>query len=458
MHRITLSSDTLMREPTSAPPRRSFQSLLPRALFSALFLLIFVIELGSRVSDRIVESRMEDEARRKDMMRQDYKPDVVERVSYRVLEYGNLLRSEQQTKARTGPHPYLGYALLPDYETPPDSAQQARHNALGFRGKETTWDKPPGVYRIVTIGGSSVYGQTETRDATVWSQQLEDKLNAAQTGRKFEVVNLGCSGWSSFEMLINLELRGLDFAPDLVIVYEAINDMRCALYTRGGEPTRDNLQWRAPWLVDRPSAIEEFLTHSRTYLVWRRYMTDYVEARADLAFYAITNYKSVAGDTYVHTTAGLPIPDRGFDNYRRNLGDIITVSQARGAQVLLVTQALPRWHLDSAPDSREDQIAGFDRIQNIEREVASARGVALFECARIVEKAVDLELIAEREKQRAANPKAGPEDIEKEARKTVRSTGLFKSEVHPNDSGSELIARLVAEHMLGTLLAKPQGH
>ncbi|MBL8860195.1 MAG: SGNH/GDSL hydrolase family protein [Planctomycetes bacterium] len=446
-----------MSEPKSAPVKRSFLSLLPRALLSALFLLVFTIEIGSRVCDHLVESRLEDENRRREMMRQKYEPDFVESLYYGVLEYGSILRAEQQTKARNGPHPYLGYALLPNYSTPPGPGQQARHNALGFRGKETTWEKPAGVYRIVTIGGSSVYGQSETCDAAVWSQQLEDKLNAANSGRKFEVVNLGCSGWSSFEMLINLELRGLDLSPDLVIVYEAINDMRCALYTGGGEPVRDNTHWRAPWLVDRPSAIEGFLAHSRTYLVWRRYMTNYVEERADLAFFAITNYKANTGDTYVHTTDGVPIPERGFLNYRRNLNDIVSVSEARGAKVLIVTQALPRWHLDGAPRSREDQIASFDRIQDIQREVASARGVSLFECARLIEQAVEVELAAERERQRAANPSAPPEKIEELARAEVRSTGLMKSEVHPNDSGSELIARHIAEYMLGTLLAKSDG-
>jgi hypothetical protein len=44
------------------------------------------------------------------------------------------------------------------------------------------------------------------------------------------VINGGCQGYSTFEMQIQLELRGVDFQPDLVLCYETINDMRCALY------------------------------------------------------------------------------------------------------------------------------------------------------------------------------------------------------------------------------------
>lgn len=436
--------------------KRSRARKLAYVLFFTLAVLVIAIEIGSRYADTVEARRTNDPDRLRKMLGPNYELDVVDKLSFGVLEYGTIKRAQEQGKARTGPHPYLGYAMLPNFETPPGAPQQVRHNALGFRGKETTWEKPPGVYRIVTTGGSSVYGQTETCDAAVWSQRLEDYLNAGGGGRKFEVVNTGCSGWSSFEMLINLELRALDLQPDLVIVYEAINDMRCALYTSGGEPVRDNTHWRAPWQVDRPSEIEAFLTRSRTYMLWRRYATDYIQRRTDLAFVGVTNFASNRGDTYVHSAAGLPIPERGFENYRRNLNDIIAVCEARGAQVLCVTQALPRWHLDDKPESKEDQWASFERIRAIEREVAGKHGVKVFECAQIVEKALDDELIAERARQRSAHPDWDDNKVEIEARAVVRTPGkgLFRNEVHPNDSGSDLIAKLISEYMLGTFLAK----
>lgn len=418
-------------------------------MLAVLVLVVLAIEITSRIADRNLAAKKKSDP--------EYKPDAdkstfMDKLSLDALEYGDVHRAVEQNNARNGPHPYLTYAPIANFKSAPGARLQASHNSLGFRGKETTWEKPAGVYRIVTTGGSSVYGQSESNDKAVWSQVLEDDLNASGGGRKFEVVNTGCSGWSTFEMLINLELRGVNLHPDLVIVYEAINDMRCALYKNGGPVTPDNLQFRAPWPIDRPSSLEKALAASRTYLVWRRYMTDYVIERSDLGFYAWKNYNKNEKDLYWDYADG-PVPELGFDNYRRNLNNIISVCSTAGAKVLLVTQALPRWHLDAA-DSRVEQIDSFNRIQNIEREVAAERGVALFECAKIVEAAVDAEIQQKISERTAGHPEVDPKTVEAELKVVPNRRGdlLFFAEVHPNDRGSALIAKTIAEYLLASPL------
>jgi lysophospholipase L1-like esterase len=425
----------------------------PRILLSlsvALVLAVIVIEVTSRIADGRLAAKMRDPA----FDYRTYKPSFLDKVALDTLEYGTVKRGAEQSNARNVPHPYLGYALTPNFRSPPGAAQQVAHNSLGFRGKETTWTKPPGIVRIVTTGGSSVYGQSESCDAAVWSQRLEDILNASGSARKFEVVNVGCNGWSSFEMLINLELRALDFSPDLVIVYEAINDMRCAVYKRGGPVTPDNLQWRDTWPVDRPSALERFLGHSRAYLVWRRYATDYVLERSDLGFYAIKNYDPAVQDMYWDYAMG-PIPDQGFENYRRNLTGIVSVCRARGARVLFATQALPRWHLKDIGrrkvDSSQEQLDAFERILATQREVAKSLDVPLFDSGRIVEQAVEQEIqerVAERlRKEPGADAKAVETELEEAVPNKARDL-LFFSEVHPNDRGSDLIAHTIGDYLL----------
>lgn len=449
-----------MSEPAAPKPVRPAWRTLVRVVMLVVGMLVLTLEIGSRICDAIVDARRSDPEQLKRMRARDHEPDLVERLSFGFLEYGSMLRAEQLGNLRSQPHPYLGYSLIPSFESKPGAEQQVRHNSLGFRGKETTWKKPPGTYRIVTTGGSSVYGQSESCDAAVWSQRLEDYLNQSGGGRKFEVVNTGVPGYSSFEMLVNLEFRALDLEPDLVIVYEAINDMRCALYWKGGERQRDNTHWRTVWMADRPSALEGFLAHSRTYLVWRRYSTDYVQQRSDLAYFGVTNYTlEPKADPYARRPPGSPIPEMGFETYRRNLDNIITLVKARGAQILIVTQALPRWHLDDAKESAADQVQSFARIQDIQRELANTREIPLFECAELVEKAAEKQLLDERDRVRAENPKLSEAQAEHEARQRVgklRKAGLFWNEVHPNDAGSDLIARLISEYLVGTLLAPPK--
>jgi len=434
-------------------PRRSVLRRILTALVVALAIVVLGIEIVSRVADGVVERRR---------ARPDFDPklesnDLFEKLALGTLEYGTLKRAGEQSNARTEPHPYLGYAPRANFKTAPGVVPQASHNALGFRGKETTWEKPAGVYRIVTTGGSSVYGQSESRDSAVWSQRLEDELLAAGGGRRFEVVNVGCMGWSSFEMLVNLQFRALDLSPDLVIVYETINDMRCALYKTGGPVTHDNLQWRSVWPVDRPSKVEQALAYSRAYLTWRRYATDYVAERSDLGYYAITKYIEHDPDPYWNYSDG-PVPELGFVNYRRNLENIVTLCRARGARVLIVTQAIPRWHFDIM-ESANEQRDSFHRIQAIQREVAAAFDVPVFDAASIVEKACDEELQRKVDEACAANPALNRKKVETELAlvPNKRRDLLFFAEVHPNDSGSDLIARTIANYLAGSpLLAPPK--
>ncbi len=397
----------------------------------ALGAFVLVLEIASRVADRFAA---------------DGSPGWLARISFATLDPGAM----KLENALTQPHPYLGYSLRPGFRSKPGAAQQISHNRLGFRGRETSWEKPPGTLRIVTMGGSSVYGQSETKDDAVWSARLEEHLRAARPGQKIEVINGGCSGWSTFEMLINLELRMVDLDPDVVLVYEAINDMRCALYTLGGPVQRDNTHWRQPFPVDRPSKLEKLFEKSRAYLIWRRYMTNYVNERADLAYYAIVNSDPKNPDWYRHDPGA--VPEQGFANYRRNLENIVTVAEEHGAKVVIATQALARWHLDEH-GSRAIQLAGFDRIQDIQRDVARERGLTLIESARTVEAELERELSAAIEEERRRRAGEPEETIVREGRKAFTAAnaagvGLFKREVHPHDSGSDLIARTIAGGLL----------
>ncbi len=408
-------------------------------LLAAIACVCLVLEIVSRVADQVTYAPRKEG------------PGFLQKFSLGYLDPA----AARLVDLRTVPHPYLGYALKAGWHTADGAAQQGSHNSLGFRGKETTWEKPAGVWRIVTSGGSSVYGQSETKDATVWSQRLEDLLNQAGLPYRVEVINGGCPGYNIYENLINFETRLVDFHPDLLLHYEAINDMRCALYTRGGSVQRDNTHWREPWPVDRPSTLERWLQHSRSYLVWRRFFTDYARTRADLGFWAIVNYDP-NGDPYDPD----PVPDLGFESYQRNLVSLVECARSHGVQPLLVTQPLARFHLRRAPSGAK-QLAGIDRIQSIERTVARERNVPLFECARIVEAAIDKQVDEETARVAAEHKDLKPEEARAQAMDRLHPDPLpreplpgvlFRAEVHPFDLGSDLIAHTIADYLLHSAL------
>jgi lysophospholipase L1-like esterase len=397
-----------------------------RILLSLLVVIaavVLLLEALSRVADGTIGKQRFDPDSLWTLQKQGKSVPPLQKLSLAYLDPAAV----KEVDARTEPHPYLGYALKPGWRTPPGATQQCSHNSLGFRGRETTWEKPPGTFRILTLGGSSVYGQSESTDEAVWSARLEALLGEEPRARRVEVINGGVSGWTSFEMLGQLAFRGVDLAPDLVIVYETINDVRAALYTAGDvEPHRDNTHWRSTWPVDRPSSLERMLQHSRAYLVWRRFFTDYFQTRVDLGYYAMVNFDARSNELYcARSQGGYPggvVPERGFLNYRRNLESLISVAETHGAKVFIATQAVMEWDL-ATKECPEVQLASFRKIQDIQREVVRARGVALGETGAAIE---------------AADAS------------TFAATGkhLFKNDVHPFDEGSEVIARTIAAELV----------
>lgn len=420
------------------PPRRPVR-VVGCTLAITLALVVLFVELLSRRADAVVAERPADPART---------PDLWDKWSLGTLDpYSHIL-----DEVRIEPHPFLGYALKPSWKSSAGAKQQASHNALGMRGKERTKLKPAGVYRIVTLGGSSVYGSQDSCDASVWSERLEKLLAEQHPEKSIEVLNGGCLGWNSFEMLIQLELRLLPLQPDMVIVYEAINDMKAALYWRGGAVQDDNTHYRIAWRGERPSRLDELFAHSRTYLVWRRYATDWVQQQGDLYANIQRNYapkESWYCDGGRELAPG-EIPQGGLDNYRRNLNSMISVADAAGVRIVLATQALIPRHLDGHECS-QTQLAVFTRVQEIEREVAKERAMPLIDCGP--------RIVAEVERVwNASAQDAEPSPVQTNEFKWRQGgdkkwrKDLFHNDVHPYDDGSALIARIVAEELAAAKL------
>lgn len=80
-------------------------------------------------------------------------------------------------------------------------------------------DKPPGTFRIITLGDSFTFGQFVNTSQN-YSERLEDRLNATARCRartRFEVINLGVGGYDIGYAVQRFALRGVKYHPDLVI-------------------------------------------------------------------------------------------------------------------------------------------------------------------------------------------------------------------------------------------------
>jgi hypothetical protein len=111
--------------------------------------------------------------------------------------------------------PYVSYVPAPDY---------AGHNALGYRGAEIDIPKPAGIFRILALGGSTTYS-TSTDAEHAYPALLQTILRDEYGYTNIEVINGGGSGYTTWEIVANFQFRGLELEPDLILYYEAVNDL-----------------------------------------------------------------------------------------------------------------------------------------------------------------------------------------------------------------------------------------
>jgi len=98
-------------------------------------------------------------------------------------------------------------------------------NHYGFRGRDYSLEKPPGVYRIVVLGDSITFGNNLPADQNY--PALLEKI-FSRNGKHVEVLNLGLGGYDTLQEVATLEDVGLQFSPDLVILGYCINDIGVA--------------------------------------------------------------------------------------------------------------------------------------------------------------------------------------------------------------------------------------
>jgi lysophospholipase L1-like esterase len=116
------------------------------------------------------------------------------------------------------------YVPRPGYEVDGDRIH-IKINSLGFRGDEITRVKPPRTVRVACLGASTTFCAEVSSNHVTWPHRLQEKLQAAYPGVSFQVINAAVGGYVASDSLRNLQYRVLPLQPDLVIYYEANNEI-----------------------------------------------------------------------------------------------------------------------------------------------------------------------------------------------------------------------------------------
>jgi lysophospholipase L1-like esterase len=100
-----------------------------------------------------------------------------------------------------------------------------RIDSKGFRNPELAVPKPARRVRIAFLGASATFCAEASSNEATWPHLVCAKLREAFPGVEFDYVNAGISGYSTERSTRNLELRVRPLEPDVIVYYEAANDL-----------------------------------------------------------------------------------------------------------------------------------------------------------------------------------------------------------------------------------------
>lgn len=292
-------------------------------------------------------------------------------------------------------------------------------NALGFRGKDVSWEPAPGTLRLLVLGGSAAFCFQVSDDAHTWPAQLEKAL-AEKLDRPVEVINLGLPGFDTSNSKVNYLFTGRALHPHVVLVYHTWNDLKFFKGIDGAknkEMPRDVLSGRRS-TGSNPSWITR---------IFRRFQ---ISRRLDLLSMRIkktdreNRYTSMEKEG---ERAHAPVGSRSWRWFEKNFEDIMDFIQSDGALGVLVSQSTI---------VKKSVLSDMRIRQEIRNEFI---GMTLPRLARTYEQATE---IIERTARKKNIPyidgfNAVPSDLVH-----------FHDHVHFLDPGAEALGRFTAEELL----------
>lgn len=261
-------------------------------------------------------------------------------------------------------------------EIPPPGRRTARLsiNSLGFRGPELERPKPAGRLRLAFLGGSTTFCAEASGDAATWPALVAQSLAAQLDGRAVDYVNAGVGGYRLEQLQVNLERRVAELEPDVIVIYEATNDLtkdtrELALAQGVYTGHADDLSWLAEhslawYLVEKNLLLRRrqsaaLSAGGRVHFEPRELSRAFRARLANLCDAARRRARLVVLLT--------------FSTHARRAQDATTLLEACNTSLYYMPYMTPELLLE-----------GFDEYNRVIREVAAEQGVLLLDVASAV--------------------------------------------------------------------------
>ncbi len=127
-------------------------------------------------------------------------------------------------------------------------------NSKGLRDREFPYEKKDGVYRILFVGDSFIFGYGLEQEQSI-PKLLEQKLRVYYEKKNIEVINAGITGWGSSQELDFIKLEAAKYKPNAIIFGFFLNDVEDTFSITSG--FEDNI---ISWEKTRANRLRTFFS------------------------------------------------------------------------------------------------------------------------------------------------------------------------------------------------------
>jgi lysophospholipase L1-like esterase len=241
-------------------------------------------------------------------------------------------------------------------------------NSYGFRSPEITKNKPPGRLRIAFLGGSTTYCAEVSSNEMTWPYLVWKRLHEQWPALDLDYINAGVPGYTTVTLLRSLKTRVAQFEPDVIVIYEATNDLSSNSYDL---------------------AHEQGIVQAR-----QEESIGWLGRHSLLAYLIGKNLEVLRQQSSAESKAGkinLDLP-RLDEEFRKDYTNLVEASEKVASVVVTITFS-PRIRAEQSPEDRrtaaatslyympymtlDDLIVAFDRYNQVIRDVARTDGTVL---------------------------------------------------------------------------------
>jgi len=233
-------------------------------------------------------------------------------------------------------------------------------NSLGFRGAEFSSIKPSDMYRILMVGGSTMFGAGATSDETTIPGYLQQLLNEKDFGFDIEVINSGIQGADSNTELKFIEQKLVTFSPDLIIIYDGWNDLRA-----NNAPMEVKENWENMCKFGKENDFDVIITLQPIAGFGNKILTEQESVYAE------------AGTDYNNTS--LIESSSIYQDYAKNLSEITTCTKTFDIRNIFDTETGPIYWDQGHVSDRGNSIVAKSLFNTVFSIVSENYGFSIFE-------------------------------------------------------------------------------